>query len=114
MNTSERIRALCKDRGISVKALEAELGFGNGSLTKGSSIRSDRLVQVAKYLGVSPEFLLTGAVTTIDTETAKIAKIILENKTARLIVENLPDLSDKEKTWVLEAIQFIKRKSAPR
>lgn len=60
METSEIIRKLCKENHISVTDLESKLGFSNGSLTKGSSLRSDRLYEVAKYFNVSMEYLLHG------------------------------------------------------
>ena len=60
METSDIIRKLCKENHISVTDLESKLGFSNGSLTKGSSLRSDRLYEVAKYFNVSMEYLLHG------------------------------------------------------
>ena len=60
METSDIIRKLCKENHISVTDLESKLGFSTGSLTKGSSLRSDRLYEVAKYFNVSMEYLLHG------------------------------------------------------
>lgn len=61
MSIQEKIRNLCKKKGISVTDLEKELGFGNGSLTKKglTSIRSDRLYSIAKYFDVSMEYFLS-------------------------------------------------------
>lgn len=61
MTTKETIGYLCKKKGISVTTLEKELGFGNGSINKSyDNIRSDRLLQIAKYFNVSADYLLTG------------------------------------------------------
>ena len=60
MKTADVIRALCKKRGMSVTSLEDILGFGNGSLTKDTYPRSDRLYKVAQYFSVSMEYLITG------------------------------------------------------
>lgn len=60
MDATETIRKLCRARKVSVTTLEKDLGFSNGSLTKGAAIRSDRLYAVAQYFGVSMEYLLTG------------------------------------------------------
>ena len=60
MDATETIRKLCRTRKMSVTTLEKDLGFSNGSLTKGAAIRSDRLYAVAKYFGVTMEYLLTG------------------------------------------------------
>ena len=58
METSEIIRELCKKNHLSVTDLESRLGFGNGSLTKGSCIRSDRLLAVSQFFNVSMEYLM--------------------------------------------------------
>lgn len=89
MNTSEIIRSLCKEKGISVKTLEVELGFSNGSLTKGTALRSDRLYEVAKYFGVPVEYLMTGKMPTYyyDEETAEMADYLFKNKEMRILFD---------------------------
>ena len=56
----EKIKQLCKEKGIAVRQLEGTLGFSNGSICKWdkSVPRADALSKVANYLGVSIEFLL--------------------------------------------------------
>lgn len=49
----EQIKKLCEIKGISIKQLERELGFGNGSLVKAKSIKAERLKLIADYFGVS-------------------------------------------------------------
>lgn len=57
----ERMRYLCKKRGINFKKLEIELHLGNGSLAKSSDkMQCGRLKQVADYFGVTMEYLMTG------------------------------------------------------
>ena len=58
METKDIIKDLCGKNGISVTALEASLGFSNGSLQKSGFLRSDRLLAVAKYFKVSMEYLM--------------------------------------------------------
>lgn len=62
MTPVERARSVCKEKGIPVKKLEKDLGFGNGYLNpkKISELSSDRLTAIAEYLGVSTTYLLTG------------------------------------------------------
>ena len=62
MEIVDRIRELCQQRGISITKLESALGYGNGSISKPSTnaMRSDRLMTIANYLGVSMEYLMTG------------------------------------------------------
>lgn len=62
MSLKERIKSLAQDRGISLPALEAELGFGNSTIVKWdkSIPNADKLNTVAKYFGVSMDYLLNG------------------------------------------------------
>ena len=62
MNSVERVKSICKDRKIAISKLERELGFSNGyiaQLRKGT-FPADRLADIAAYLSVSTEYLLTG------------------------------------------------------
>ena len=62
MNSVERVKNLCKERGIPVSRLEKELGFANGyinQLRKGV-FPSNRLVEIAEYFGVSVDYLVSG------------------------------------------------------
>lgn len=62
MNSVERVKFICKERKIAISKLERELGFSNGyiaQLRKGT-FPADRLADIAAYLSVSTEYLLTG------------------------------------------------------
>lgn len=62
MNTVERIKIICKERKIPISKLEQDLNFSNAyiaSLKKGT-IPADRLKQIADYLNLSMEYLITG------------------------------------------------------
>lgn len=56
----ENIRRLCKEKGITLWALERELGIGNGVIAKWShsSPRVDSLKKVADYFGCTVDDLL--------------------------------------------------------
>lgn len=59
MDTVEFVKELLKDRHIPLSRVERDLGFSNGyigRLRKGF-FPPDRLVMIAGYLGVSPEYL---------------------------------------------------------
>lgn len=68
MTLKERIKNLAQERGISLPALEAELGFGNSTIVKWdkSTPNADKLNAVAKYFGVTMDYLLNGV--TVDNE----------------------------------------------
>lgn len=62
MNSVERVKTICKERKIPISKLEKDLGYANGyigQLRKGV-FPDDRLADIAKYLSVSVEYLMTG------------------------------------------------------
>jgi len=62
MNSVERVKTLCKERKIPISRLEKDLGFANGyigQLRKGV-FPADRLLEIAAYLGVSSDYLMSG------------------------------------------------------
>lgn len=62
MSLKERIKELANKRGISLPALESELGFGNSTIVKWdkSVPNAEKLNEVAKYFNVSMDYLLNG------------------------------------------------------
>lgn len=58
-----KIEKLCKERGISISALEKAVGLGNATIKgwKLSSPRFDNLVRVAGYFGCSVDDLIKDA-----------------------------------------------------
>lgn len=59
-NLLENVQRLCKERNMSIAALERECGLGNATIKKWStSVPSgDRLIRVADYFNVSVDYLL--------------------------------------------------------
>ena len=62
MTLKERIKELANTEGISLPALESELGFGNGTIVKWdkSTPNAEKLNAVAQYFGVTMDYLMTG------------------------------------------------------
>ncbi len=60
MSIRGRIKELSKERGMSVSALEAALGFGNGTIAKWEKTAPSafKLKKVADYFNVSVDYLL--------------------------------------------------------
>ena len=54
-----KIKILCKEKGTSVHAMEKELGFGGGTISrwKNSNPGLEKILKIANYLDVSVEFL---------------------------------------------------------
>ena len=62
MDSVERVKHICKERSIAISKLEKDLGFSNGyirALRKGV-FPQDRLMAIANYLKVSPDYIMTG------------------------------------------------------
>ena len=93
MNSVERVKTICKDRKIPISKLERDLGYSNGyigQLRKGT-FPNDRLKEIAEYLEVSIDYLMTGKEKEggetyyINEETRAIAQEIFEKKELRML-----------------------------
>lgn len=62
MNRYERIKALCKERKLTVTGIESELGFARGSLCKidKSKPSMDKVLKLSETLGTTPEYIMYG------------------------------------------------------
>lgn len=58
----DNIRKLCASKGISLSALEKELGFGNSTISKWAecSPTAEKLILVADYFGCTVDEILRG------------------------------------------------------
>lgn len=73
-----KIKILCKERGTSIHAMEKELGFGGGTISrwKNSNPGLEKVLKIANYLGVSTEFLIGFKANEKSTRTERIYKKI--------------------------------------
>lgn len=62
MSRKERIQQLCKKKGVTFQQAEADLGFGASYISKldKSDPTATKLYSMAKYFGVSMEYLYSG------------------------------------------------------
>lgn len=69
MTLVDRISQIAKEKGLTFKALEREVGLGNGTIKRWEvqSPRLDGLIKVAEYLHVSLDLLVFG-----DSQTANV------------------------------------------
>ena len=60
LTTVDRIRALANQKGMSLPALESELGLGNGRISRWakSSPNTEKISRVADYFHVSVDYLI--------------------------------------------------------
>lgn len=118
MNTTDVIRLLCRQNGISVTDLEKDLGFSNGSLLKNNSIRSDRLYKVAQRFNVSMEYLTTGQDTEkvsaegnkyyFDDDTAQKAQELFDNPDLRMLFDAARDSKPEDLQMAADMLKRFK------
>lgn len=62
MDIKSRIKELCRQKGISMNALESELGFGKGYISKlgKSTPNVSKIQKIADYFGVTVDCLMNG------------------------------------------------------
>lgn len=88
MDSLEVIKSLCDKKGISIAQLEKELGYGNGSIAKARTIKSDRVVELSEYFGVSTDYILKGGENTL--QRVELDKDIVKIKVLGRVAAGVP------------------------
>lgn len=104
-----RIKELCKEHGITIAALQKELGLGNNAINRWdvNSPSVDKVMRVAEYFGVSIDYLMGR------TETKETAnKGGLPDDVAELIT--LMQSYPRVRSFVLRQISTYKAFLAPK
>ena len=107
MRGIEYIRQICKEKGVSVRKLEADLGFANGYLNpkRISKLPYARAVKIAEYLDVDVDRILdlpADSHIVLDSETAQIARDIYENDDLKVIFSTLRSASKEDLQLVID------------
>lgn len=111
MNSVERVKAICAERKIPISRLERNLGYANGyigQLRKGV-LPDDRLSEIAKYLEVSTDYLMTGE----KTEKPAAQSDELDKQLSGIdfaLYGEVKDLTDDQKRDIIQFAKFIKQK----
>lgn len=109
MNGVDRVKAICKERKIPFSKLEKDLGYGNGYIgqLRRGVFPSDRLVEIADYLGVTTEYILTGenekSAPTVFGESAIYCDIKL-TKAERELIQKFRRLDQRGQSAVLNIL----------
>lgn len=115
----ERIKELCKERGIRVSHLEQALGFANGSIVKTSGkTEFDRVKKIADYFGVTIEYLTEGKCEEkestsgkkyyFDDETAEFAEEVFQDRNLRLLFDAARGTTAEEMRIAAEMLAHFK------
>lgn len=110
MEVIDRISYLCKERGMSVSALEKELEFSNGSLAKAKDIPSSRILEISEYFNVPMNWIMTGKEPEFDKYGAESAHLVAKIRNDAGLTQALEkyfELSDKKKKHVIELISLL-------
>ncbi len=108
MTVLERIKTLCKEKGISITTLEQILEYSNGSLSKAKDIPSSRIRNIAEFFNVSTDYLLTGKEKEIPLSAQADLWISIRNDKELLnALEKYMKLSDRKKKHVLDTIDVL-------
>lgn len=100
MNSVDLIKKICKERKIPISRLERDLGYGNGyisQLRKGT-VPSDRAIEIANYLGVDMQYLVSGGEINLQDSSLNRRD---ERDIAKRLESALSDLEDQQ-----EALMF--------
>lgn len=113
----DRIKLLCKQKGVSVNQLEKELSISRGALCRIDVNKpgSEKLQKLSDYFGVSIKYLLTGETDDeqgyyLNKETAKAAQEIFENKELRMLFDVQRDMSPEDLRALHGMALALKRK----
>lgn len=88
MDSLEVIKSLCDKKGISIAQLEKELGYGNGSIAKARTIKSDRIIELSDYFRVSTDYILRGGENTL--QRVELDKDIVKIKVLGRVAAGVP------------------------
>lgn len=112
MNIKERIKDLCRQKGITVNKLETELGFGTGYVSKldKSTPNSKYIQKLADYFNVSVDYLMTGGKREVIIETAKLDDSI-SNASDRLkeYFAKLAKLPTEQQEHIISLIDMLNK-----
>lgn len=113
----EKIKDLCIRKGITITALERELNFAKGSLSKIDRHKpsADRLQKIADFFGVSVDFFTVqnsgqNEMYYFDDETARLAQELFDNKELRALFDVQRGMSADDLRALYGVALALKRK----
>lgn len=109
MDIKERIKELCKKNGISMNALEKELGLGIGYISKlGKSTPNAKYLQkIADRLGVTTDYIMTGEEPKFSKDRAILEVQITEDAELMKRLKKYIDLPQEKKNLILAMIDNL-------
>lgn len=118
MNSVDRVKLVCKEKKVPVYKLERDLGYANGYISqlKRGTFPAERLHEIADYLGVTADYLLTGeedarksepAFYFIQRETAELAQELHDRPELTMLFKMLRKASPESLKLTAEVVERI-------
>lgn len=109
MTIRERVKKLCDDNGVSLNKVETECGVAKGYLSKldKSNPSANTLHSIAKYLGVTTDYLLTGEEEISLPDQMDLWNIVKKDKDMLNALEKYIFLSDEKKKHIIDMINLL-------
>ena len=100
MSIKERVKELCKEKGISLNKLEQEIGVASGYLSKLDNPGIKTVKLIADYFNVSVDYLMTGEEKEVPTFSTEHIELIsaydkLSSADKLAIMQIIKSLSEK-------------------
>lgn len=115
MKLKDKVQALCKERGISIRRFENELGISNGNVKHWdvSMPSGDKLLAIAKYFGVSVDYLLDETTDSTseyyeDPEVEMMTQQLKDRPELKILFDASKDLKKEDIELVLSMIERMK------
>lgn len=104
MSVYQHIQDVAKLKKISIRKIESDLGFSNGSIRKWQgSAPTDKLLRVANYLGTTPDYLILGRKNDEKNNGASVDN----NKIKTIAAHINDDVTPEQLEKITEYIDFI-------
>ena len=106
MNTVERVKSLCKERGVPVSRLEKACGFANGYIgqLKKGSVPADRLAKIASFFDVPIETFME------EDSKDRVSGSIVNSKEMRALIDAANGSAAKDLLFAAELLNRMKKK----
>lgn len=108
MSIKEKVKELCKEKGISLNKLEQEIGVASGYLSKLDNHGIKTVKLIADYFDVSVDFLITENEEEFIVETAK-KDVLLTGMSSRIkeYALKLSEMPKEERDQIISLIDML-------
>lgn len=105
----ERIKALCKLKGITVNQLEKMAGIASSSCSKidKHAPSQDKIERIANVLDSTPEYIMYGTDERFSDKNAKLVSILRRNPKLSDAIDKWMELDEKKQDHVIELINLL-------